>query len=320
MRSIRDLLPPEELQPLLAIKDWRAAVAVASTWFLILVALSLVAWMPTWYTVLLAMIILGGRQLALAILMHEAAHRTLFRSRRLNDVVGQWLCAYPIWQDVHKYREHHLRHHAHTLRERDPDLCLHAAYPVTPTSLLRKFARDLLGITGLKLVIARFLMDLGRLRYTVSCYAGLAEPLPGRRWQTLQTSVHNVFGFACVQTLLLTSAWLVGRVWLFGLWWASYLTFSMLFVRIRSIAEHAMLPAEPDPWHDSRTTRANWLARLTVAPHRVNHHLEHHLAMTVPFYNLPKLHHRLRERGAIDPSNSAPGYLHVLRSAMASRA
>ena len=35
--------------------------------------------------------------------------------RRVNDVVGNWLCAYPIWSDTRPYRPYHLQHHAKNL-------------------------------------------------------------------------------------------------------------------------------------------------------------------------------------------------------------
>src|SRR5262249_61139989 len=71
-----------------------------------------------------AIIILAGRQLALAVLMHEAAHGTLFRARWANEHLADWLCARPVWSDTARYRRHHLGHHAHTGTERDPDLGL----------------------------------------------------------------------------------------------------------------------------------------------------------------------------------------------------
>jgi len=36
--------------------------------------------------------------------MHEAAHHTLFANRQLNDWVGNWLAAYPVWAEVGPYR------------------------------------------------------------------------------------------------------------------------------------------------------------------------------------------------------------------------
>lgn len=59
------------------------------------------------------------------------------------------------------------------------------------------------------------------------------------------------------------------------------------------------------------------MERALIAPNGVNYHLEHHLLMTVPHYNLPRLHRMLRDRGVLDNALIAHGYLSVLREASA---
>ena len=87
------------------------------------------------------------------------------------------------------------------------------------------------------------------------------------------------------------------------------MTFHELVVRIRSIAEHSMAPDNDDPIRNTRTTHANWLMRAFVAPYFVNYHLEHHLLMAVPCYNLPRAHEiagkRLRPRMELQPGYTA---------------
>ena len=79
----------------------------------------------------------------------------------------------------------------------------------------------------------------------------------------------------------------------------------------------------PDPAERRAATRAprvaRWWERLLIAPNCVNYHLEHHLLMTVPHYNLPRMHRLLRERGALDDACVTRGYPGVLALA-ASRA
>ena len=86
--------------------------------------------------------------------------------------------------------------------------------------------------------------------------------------------------------------------------------------RLRSIAEHALTPDRLDALNNTRTVRANWWERLLLAPNRVNYHLEHHLLMTVPHYNLPRMHDLLRERGVLDRACIADGYWGVLTGAV----
>jgi fatty acid desaturase len=86
-------------------------------------------------------------------------------------------------------------------------------------------------------------------------------------------------------------------------------------MRIRSIAEHGMVPDPADELGNTRTTLARWWERLFIAPNRVNFHLEHHLLMTVPHYQLPKLHSLLRQRGVLEGACITRGYPAVLRLA-----
>ena len=174
-------LSPTELAALTRRSNWRGALALLGVWAGIAACLLLAALWPHPLTLLLAVVLLGGRQLALAVLAHEAAHRTLFAHRGLNEFAGDWLSARPIWQNLPKYRAHHVRHHRHVGSPQDPDLGLHAAYPARRASMLRKLARDLSGLTGLKLAFGLTLMDAGVYRYTVSTDI---EKLPqqGRRW------------------------------------------------------------------------------------------------------------------------------------------
>src|SRR5207244_4038949 len=75
-----------------------------------------------------------------------------------------------------------------------------------------------------------------------------------------------------------------------------------------------------DPLRNTRTTLARWWERLLLAPNRVNYHLEHHLVMTVPHYNLPRMHRLLRARGVLEDACVTRGYLDVLRPASAAPA
>jgi fatty acid desaturase len=91
----------------------------------------------------------------------------------------------------------------------------------------------------------------------------------------------------------------------------------MVITRIRNIAEHAVVPDSHDPLRNTRTTRANFVERLFVAPYYVNYHLEHHLLFYVPCYNLPRVHRILGQSRFADRMEVQPGYVAVLRLATA---
>jgi len=304
-RAWRDALTPAEIERLLTRNDWRGALSIALDWGMVFASLALVAAAPGLLasqqasplifalTLLVAIFVIGGRQLGFAVLMHEAAHRTLFASRRLNDFAGNWLCAYPIWADLAPYRNYHLKHHAKNWTAEDPDLGLATKFPVTRASLRRKIVRDLSGRVGWKRVKAVLARDFGP---------------SGSGWKSLR-------GVVITNAVLLGILVLAGHPELFLVWVAAWFTSNSLATRIRSIAEHNMVPDPTDELRNTRTTLASWWERLLLAPNRVNFHLEHHLLMTVPFYNLPRLHRLLRDRGALDGALIEHGYLGLLRRA-----
>jgi fatty acid desaturase len=311
-RRIAELFSREEIAQLTARSDWRGAWAIASTWLIIAAALFMLARWPNPLTFIAALVLIAGRQLALAILQHEAAHGTLFKTRWMNNVFGDWLCARPVWQHLQKYREHHLVHHTRTGTDADPDISLHAAYPTTPRSMLRKTLRDVSGITGLKLMLGLVLMDAGLFKWTVSNHL---EKLPqeGRRWWSYPLSfLRNAWGMMISNAILFGICAASGHAWLYGVWVLAYITPFPLFMRIRSIAEHGMLERVPDMFLNTRSTRAGLLARITVAPTNVNFHIEHHAMASVPYYRLSQMHRLLRKHNAVP---EAPGYWDVLKIA-----
>lgn len=308
-----DVLGREEIRALTRSSDVAGACAVVGTWAMIAGTFVALARWPHPLVFVVAVVVLGGRQLALAVMMHEAAHGTLFRTRFLNEVVADVVCARPVGADVARYRKHHLGHHAHTGTERDPDLGLASAFPVTRASMARKLARDLSGISGLRRLLAMLAMDAELLSYSVG---GDARRRPWRGLSAhLRALVRNGSGALLANLALLLALTLAGHPWLYLAWGVANLTTYGLFLRVRSIAEHACMERTADPMRNTRTTRANVLARLTVAPLNVSHHLEHHLLPTVPYFRLPALGRALAERGAMPSASTAPGYLAVLHAA-----
>jgi fatty acid desaturase len=300
-RPWQEAISRDELDALLGMSDWRSWLSVALNWALVAAAMALVAVWPHPLTVVFALFVIGARQLGFAVLMHEAAHRSLFRNRQMNDWVGNWLCAYPVWGDLVPYRPYHLQHHGKTWTEGDPDLALATPFPITRRSLARKIWRDLSGQTGWKRARATLKRDLGRSQGRV------------RRLDFMGS--RNLRGVVATNLVLVGVLALVGQPLLYLLWAAAWLTTYSLVMRIRSIAEHAMIDDPADPLGNTRTTIARWWERLLVAPNCVNFHLEHHLAMTVPHYHLRRMHRLLVERGVLANACVTRGYLSVLQRA-----
>ena len=318
-----DLLSRDEIRAFTRRSNFAGVVAIAWSWLVIAGCFAAVAtvstWapipyvgaVPVWLVFAVAVVVVGGRQLALAVAMHEAAHGTLFQSRWCNEVLVDWLCARPVWSDVGRYRVHHLGHHAHTGTDRDPDLGLALGEPMSRGSLVRKLLRDVSGLSGLRRVLGLLAIDSELLVYDVG---GSPRRAPVRgAGHHLRALVRNVWRPVLANAVLFAMLALAGYAWVFSVWAVAYLTMFSVVIRVRSLAEHACTERTDDQLLNTRTTRAGWLARMTFAPLNVNYHLEHHLLPTVPYWQLPLLHRRLVSADALPLQSLARGYVHVLQ-------
>jgi len=284
-------LKPEEVKSLTQKNAWLGTWVVVKAWLSIAAIFTVVAIWTNPVTIVLAVILLGGRQLNLAIIMHDAGHHLLYRERKMNTFVGNWFAAYFLFLNTEHYAKQHSHHHGLSGTERDPDLPNFKAYPVTKSSFLRKISRDIFGITAIKFVIGLALNKTGLMEKDASHY------------QTIMKGI--IVNFAFVGVL-----WSMNLTWLYWLWVGAFFTSYMLVLRIRQAAEHGSVP-EPlnrDPRAHTRTTLANLFERMLFAPSKVNFHVEHHLVPNVPCYRLPALHTLLQQRGYFEAYPCTKGY------------
>lgn len=315
-QKVTDLFSRQEIALLTKRSDLMGAWAIVMTWGGVALIFTLMAWVSQqsiWLAVpgiVVGMLFLAGRQLSLSIIVHDASHGTLFKTKWLNQYLTDWLCARPLWNDLSKYRDYHFIHHTRTGTDDDPDLILRNGYPTTPQSLTRKFARDLSGLVGIKYLVGRVLMDAGILNWTVT---GEVTWLPQneRRWyQPIISVVTESTPMLITNILLFGALYLAGYAWLYLCWVVAHLTFFMAFMRIRSMAEHAACTRNLNMFENTRTVKAGWLARALVAPIGVNYHMEHHIVASCPWFRLSTAHKMLQERGAVPVP---PTYWQVLK-------
>lgn len=295
-------LSRDEIHRLRRRSNLRGAWLVLHAWGVVALAMALFALWPNPLTLVLGVVVIGGRQLGLAILMHDAAHGLLFHTRRVNDRVGRWLCGAPVIASMDLYRPYHLTHHRRTQQPDDPDLGLSAPFPITRTSLRRKMVRDLTGQTAYQ-----------RRRLQLRDAFGAPE-WPWRR--RLARAAERIGPGVLVNVVLFAALSALGYWYLYvALWLLPMATWYQLISRIRNIAEHAVVPDNDDPLRNTRTTYAGWLERAVIAPYFVNYHLEHHLLLFVPCWRLPAAHRALLDKGFAARMEIQPGYRAMLRVA-----
>jgi fatty acid desaturase len=292
---------PEEMAVLRRRSDATGLLCVAHCWIVIFAMMALFALWPNPLTFVAAVIVIGTRQLGLGILNHDAAHGVLTRTKWLNEWVGQWLCAYPGLGNMIAYRHYHLEHHRKTQQPDDPDLVLSAPFPITRASYRRKFVRDITGQTGIKLKSAQIRR----------AFAGATLR------ERLQTFRNRLGPQTIVQLILLAGLIAAGKWYYYLIFWVlPDITWQQVVTRIRNIAEHAVVPDNNDVFRNARTTYANWLERMLIAPYWVNYHVDHHLLFYVPCYNLPRLHRMLLAKGLGPKMEIQPDYLTMMKLAV----
>ena len=235
---------------------WQGVWMVAHAWIVILGAAAVAVLWPNPLTLVVAIMLIGARQLGLAILMHEAAHAGLHNNLKVNDFLGEWLCGAPVGASLARYRPYHLTHHRYAQQAEDPDLLLSAPFPITRTSLRRKMIRDLTGQTFYK----------QRIAPTISAIT-TAKARGASRAQVTRGLVDFWGRFAIANGVLLALAVVSGAWWAYPvLWIVPMATWYPLVTRLRNIAEHACTPDNNDPLRHARTTHAGWIARALIAP------------------------------------------------------
>ncbi len=302
-------LPPATLRALSRLDPLRTWAHIAGEWIAIAAAVALCErfFHPALYVV--AVLWIGARQHALGILMHDGAHRRLFKSRLLNDVVSEALLAWPIFLTTAAYRRTHFAHHRHVNTDDDPDFVRKRTdawrFPKSRRDLARLLLKDALGLSLPQWVLM------------VLALSGLV-PAAERR-ETLRARGPLVARIAYYGAALAAIAGLgVSRevllYWLVPQW-----TWFMVIMHVRSIAEHFAVEND-DVLTITRTTYPSLLERLFVCPKNVNYHLDHHLYPSVPFYRLPDLHARLLESEAFrERAHVTRTYLGVLRECTGAR-
>ena len=297
-----EVISKEQYEEIKEKQDWRNVLSISSNWLQMSAAMALFFFYPNVITFLVALVIIGSRQFALAVLAHDAAHNLLFANNKVNDWAGQWFCAYPIFQDNRVYRPYHLKHHRHTETEDDPDLVLSTPFPITKRSFIRKVFRDLTGITGVK----RYWGSLSSIFRTKG--DNVFNKISKTSNKLHGFLISNLIIFILISTTMHWSLFLL-------LWWLPSFTYYSLIIRIRNISEHAVTPGNND-FDNTRTTKSTVLTRFLMVPHNVNYHLEHHLFTRCPWYNLPKAHSMMIENGYEDKMCLETSYKKVLLKAV----
>lgn len=262
------------------------------SWGVLILGVAVYVHWPNPFTFCLAFLTVTSRMGALLALGHEAQHSALLPGKKWNDLLGSWLCAYPMGSIFGTSRAVHMAHHKLLNTDEDPDRGFHREdNKNTPRQFILHFAKLICGgQLWTSIIVNGFLRPLGKAP-AVNCPSAVVLTRRG---------YPEILNLVPVQLVIWGTLWLVsGQWWLyFALWLGPIFTFGTFLGFLRGFVDHAKLAVDDDGAAQHRlctVLHTSLLERWFLAPFDFNYHGEHHLFPSVPHYYLPELHELLQE-------------------------
>jgi len=285
---VPDRLPADTVRALSTISTARALRAVAEEWAMIAAAVAACLLWPHPLLYALAVVFIGARQHALAVIAHDASHRRFLPNRRANDLVANVACSWPILASVQGFRFFHGPHHRFTEQEGDGNRALwktHDAdgqrhpewqYPKRRGALVAQLAWRASGLTGLKWILRGLIGP------------ALRQARVGRDGHF----GHLLFWALVAAALTAAGGWVAFAM----LWVVPLITWHVLAQYMRLICEHSVVESPHPAYRLTRSTIVPWWQRMLFLPRNIGYHVEHHWYPSVPSYRLPALHAALMQQ------------------------
>ena len=291
-------LTRDELRELMARRNgpalWRLVV-----WLLVLAGTGTLIWMSIGTIWMLPAMFLHGIVLVHHFsLQHECVHYTVFRTRWLNDVVGN-VCGWIIGLPHQFFRFEHCDHHTFTqLTDDDPQM-------VPMPANLREYAWYISSIPYWRTKITEmYRHSLGRLTDEERRFV----PKP----------VENIVFWEArlmVATYLIIFVVMLALQWWAPLWyWLIPVMLGEPVMRFIRMTEHVGRPAVAMMRDNTRTNLVSFPWRFLCW--NMNYHAEHHYVSSVPFHALPQLHQKLRAHIHVEPGGYIGAHRDILRQVL----
>lgn len=219
---------------------------------------------------------MGAVQHNIATFVHEVAHGHLFSNKNLNEKLGQFFFAAPLFGYVEDYRFFHWEHHRHTGKvDRDPELLLYRTLGLktegfTTGEVIKVFLKSVSGIYAVKGLLFMNKFYFAKRKEGLIKNPGLFE--------------HGTVAFwLIVIPMLMWKLELLGTYLL--VWIVPMLTIFTTLLLWHGFGEHVR---EKDSClcENTFTHRFDLLTTLFLYPINSSFHLEHHLYPQLPWHGL----------------------------------
>ncbi|MGB7320884.1 MAG: fatty acid desaturase family protein [Albidovulum sp.] len=234
-------------------------------------------------------------------LQHECVHYTVFRTRWLNDLVGN-ICGLILVLPHQHFRYEHCDHHTYTqLGGDDPELV-----PM-PKSL------------------AGYLFYISAIPYWRAKLTELLRHVAGRLTATERRFIPNVAQAAVfLEARLMLAlyiaifAGMAATGWWAPLWfWFIPLLIAEPVMRFVRMTEHVGRPTVAQMHENTRTNIVSLPWRFLCW--NMNYHAEHHYVASVPFHALPRLHEKLKDHVFVEYGGYLGAHRDILRQLLSGR-
>lgn len=267
-------LSPAVLRELSVRSDLQGAVRTISHYGAVAITGTLIWLVSSRYGLAWALPLIAVQAFFVAFLfmpMHETAHKTAFRSRALNLIVGH-LSAFVIAHRYEYYCLFHWDHHRYTQDpDKDPELIV-GVKPMSDTQLA-------IAYTGLLQVAGReWLM----LRHALTGKVALPWIPENKRHIIMREARLYLAGYA----LLLAASFALSTAILLWVWIIPLLAGQMI-LRPYLYAEHTGCEQTRSAFDNTRTTYTGTVMKWVAW--NMPYHVEHHAYPSIPFHALSKL-------------------------------
>lgn len=285
-----------EIQELCGAQPKAFLLQVIGAWSVILTTIALAIHIDTIWMSIVAIVVIATRQNILALLVHEQAHLLSFQGQ-YGDLIANLLAAYPLGITTQGYANAHLSHHKYYFTDKDPDFLRKSGadwtFPMKPSHLAKLLARDLIGLSFIKLLKEKQLNEIGIFKRTYST----------PRWP------QPAFYLIVTGVAVYTETWNIFLIY----WILPLITVFPIIIRLGAITEHIYNLPGANVNQSSPLIILSWWEKLLLPNLNFSLHPYHHLFPGVAYCNLPKIHEIFQREKLVNKKNIFFGYWNYLK-------
>ena len=279
------LIPKEDLKPFLQRDNISGLKHLFLHILLIIISGTLIYFSPYTYLTIPLMFIHGTFIAFLYAGLHECIHKTAFKNRKLNEIVG-YSIGFILLRSFLNGRYRHIAHHTYTQHpEKDPDK---VDFPNSYTEYLKHVTSFSIWI---RIIDNLYRHSIGRLNKSERDYIPESDTK-----MLFKESRLMVLGYL---TITLVSIYFGTTFFL--IFWLLPRIMGEPVVRLVRMVEHTGKDETADMIHNTRTSFPSSILKFLYW--NMPYHIEHHLYSNVPFHRLPKFHNLVKPHtDEVEPS------------------